>query len=323
MFQGAGEEPGVQIWRVESMAPVAVEKAQHGKFYSGDAYIVLHTKVRKSGGFDWDLFFWLGESCSIDEQGACAILAKDLDDKLGGGPVQFRCVQGHEPPEFVQALGGTLEYLDGGIDSAFKKVGDDKLPTKLLHVKGFKQTRCVQVELSAASLNGGDVFLLDVGYRLFQWNGKEANHLERGKALQVAKGIIDERVNLDNLKDATGNPVESVEHVFLDQGEKSEDHAEFWALLGGSKSDVQPALEDSLEDDKAASKDTVLYQLHEDEATGKLSKTKCKGVYRAHLDETDTFILVCPGEIFAWIGKKATVSVATRFQSASFTVPCV
>ena len=263
----------------------------------------------QSGGFDYDLFFWLGESTSIDEQGAAALLAVQLDDKLGGAPVQHRTVQGHEPPEFVACFNnGTIEYLEGGVESGFKTVGDEKLPTRLLHVKGFKQTRCVSVDVAASSLNAGDVFILDVGYRVFVWNGAGANHLEKGKAAQVAIGIKDERVNLDNLVDADGKKVDGIEVVRMDQGQPDEDNAEFWALLGGSKRDVQPAVEDSLEDDKQAASQTVLYQLHEDEATGKLTKTKCKGVWRDLLDETDTFILAAPGEVFAWIGKKATDS---------------
>lgn len=104
-----------------------------------------------AGGFEFDLFFWLGESTSVDEQGAAAILSRDLDDKLGGSAVQHRCVQGHESADFVQALGGTLEYMDGGCESGFKKVGAEEMPTRLLHIKGFKQTRCVNVEVSANS----------------------------------------------------------------------------------------------------------------------------------------------------------------------------
>ena len=92
----------------------------------------------------------------------------------------------------------------------------------------------------------------------------------------------------------------------LCQGEASEDeHPEFWRLLGGDKSQVQPEVADSAEDDKKAAKDTELYRLKEAEVKGKRTLTfeKLKGVYRASLDPDDAFILVCPAEIYAWIGK--------------------
>ena len=46
-FEGAGEVPGVQVWRVENLAPVLVDNEQHGKFHSGDSYLVLKTIPKK------------------------------------------------------------------------------------------------------------------------------------------------------------------------------------------------------------------------------------------------------------------------------------
>lgn len=36
-----------------------------------------------------------------------------------------------------------------------------------------------QVEMSWKSFNRGDVFLLDLGKLIIQWNGPESNHMER------------------------------------------------------------------------------------------------------------------------------------------------
>ena len=303
-FAGAGDGPGVLIWRVESMCPVPVDKSTYGKFHTGDAYIVLKTVTTKSGGFEYDLFFWLGEKCSVDEQGAAAILSRDLDDKLGGAPVQHRVVMGHEPPEFVAAMGGAISYLDGGVESGMRTVEAEAIPTRLLHVKGLKQCRVSQVQLSAKSLNAGDVFVLDTGNILYQWNGSESSVKERQKGVEVCIGLKDERVHQVEL-------LGEVTHVQLDQGQPSEDeYGGFWNELKGDKSMVQPAVEDSKDDDKKAAKETMLYRLKEtvDESTGKrkLTTEKLKGIYRSHLDPDDTFILVCAAEIYAWIGAKAS-----------------
>lgn len=37
----------------------------------------------------------------------------------------------------------------------------------------------LQVEMSWKSFNRGDVFLLDLGKFIIQWNGPESNHMER------------------------------------------------------------------------------------------------------------------------------------------------
>ena len=71
MFAGAGVAAGVQVWRIEKMAPVLQGKDAHrGLLCTGDSYIVLHSIPTKSGGFDYNLHFWLGNESSQDERGA-------------------------------------------------------------------------------------------------------------------------------------------------------------------------------------------------------------------------------------------------------------
>ncbi len=43
----------------------------------------------------------------------------DLDNSLGGEPVQVRVVQGSEPPHFLALFKGKLVISDGGYASAF------------------------------------------------------------------------------------------------------------------------------------------------------------------------------------------------------------
>ncbi|MGH0159901.1 UNVERIFIED_CONTAM: hypothetical protein FKN15_038421, partial [Acipenser sinensis] len=54
-----------------------------------------------------------GEKSSRDEQVACAMLATQLDDFLGGDPVQHREVQGFESPEFMKLFPRGVTYKVG------------------------------------------------------------------------------------------------------------------------------------------------------------------------------------------------------------------
>lgn len=54
----------------------------------------------KDSGQSTDIHYWIGNSSSQDEQGAAAIYVTQLDEYLGGSPVQHREVQGNESPRF-------------------------------------------------------------------------------------------------------------------------------------------------------------------------------------------------------------------------------
>ena len=43
----------------------------------------------------------------------------ELDERLGGQPVQVRVVEGKEPPHFLAIFGGKMTIFQGGISSAF------------------------------------------------------------------------------------------------------------------------------------------------------------------------------------------------------------
>lgn len=98
---------------------------------------------------------------------------------------------------------GSITYLKGGFASGFNHVEEEEeLPTRLLRVHKPKQlegsrTRNAvvisEVELSYESLRPTAVFVLDAGEKIYQWQGAEANGIERAKAAEFISQLISDR----------------------------------------------------------------------------------------------------------------------------------
>eukprot|EP00188_Purpureofilum_apyrenoidigerum_P003442 Plantae.Rhodophyta-Purpureofilum_apyrenoidigerum.ctg3596.p1 GENE.Plantae.Rhodophyta-Purpureofilum_apyrenoidigerum.ctg3596~~Plantae.Rhodophyta-Purpureofilum_apyrenoidigerum.ctg3596.p1 ORF type:complete len:365 (+),score=96.50 Plantae.Rhodophyta-Purpureofilum_apyrenoidigerum.ctg3596:241-1335(+) len=223
-FTGAGSDDGVEIWRIEKFEPVKLSPSEYGVFYSGDSYIVLHTE-KDEDETRYDLFYWLGKDSTQDELGAAAIYTVNIDDMLGGKSIQHREVQNNESSEFLQHFTQSFVCIDGGVDSGFTKVVPEEYTNRLLVVQKVNGViRCSQVPLSAESLNKGDVFILDTGAKLYQWNGTYSNPFERMKAAeQVAK--------IEEMREGDVNAT-------VIEGDDIMEHDGFWEALGCAPSEI-------------------------------------------------------------------------------------
>ncbi|CAN4123769.1 unnamed protein product [Withania somnifera] len=190
-FQGAGQKDGIEIWRIEKLSPVPVPKSSHGKFYTGDSYIILKTSASKSGALRHDIHYWLGEDTSQDEAGAAAIKTVELDAALGGRAVQYREVQGHETEKFLSYFKPCIIPLKGGIASGFKHVEEEEYKTCLYVCQGKHVVHVKEVPFARSSLNHDDIFILDTKSKIFQFNGSNSSIQERAKALEVVQYIKD------------------------------------------------------------------------------------------------------------------------------------
>jgi len=296
-WKDAGKQEGLEVWRVEQFKIVAVPKNTHGTFYSGDSYIVLFTyKTKEKPTLQWDAHFWLGEYTTQDEAGTAAYKTVELDDYLGGAPVQYREVQGYESQRFLSHFPRGLRILEGGKETGFKHVEAAHYRTRLLQIKGKKHIRVQEVPLSHSSLNSGDVFIVDAGKEIIQWNGSKAGILEKAKGAEISQAIEGER---------EGHSFNRV----VDEGAEDDD---FWKHIGGKGAVATAAAGGSdLEVEKKS--DKALYRLSD--ASGKFEfKEVAKGdhIKRTLLDSNDVFILDSGVEVWAWVGKNASAGEKKR-----------
>ncbi|KAM9123109.1 villin-1 [Pangshura tecta] len=288
--------PGLQIWRIEKMEMVPVPPKSYGNFYEGDCYVLLATH-KTGNSFRYDVHYWLGRESSQDEQGAAAIYTTQLDEHLGGVAVQHREAQGNESNVFKGHFKQGLIYKKGGVASGMKHVETNTYNVqRLLHVKGKKNVVAGEVEMSWNSFNQGDVFLLDLGKIIIQWNGPESNRAERLKAMNLAKDIRDRerggraQVAVVDGEDEASTPglMKILTHVL------------------GNRREIKPAIPDTVVDQKLK---TILKLYHVSDAEGNLviQEVATRPLTQDLLQHEDCYILDQGGlTIYVWKGRKST-----------------
>jgi len=296
-FEGAGQSEGLQIWRIENFEVVAYPPEKYGQFYEGDSYIVLYTEI-KGSRTNWFLHFWLGKTTSLDESGTAAIKAVELDDALGGVPVQYRETQGNESALFTCRFKSGVRYLKGGVSSGFVHVDpDEPHPARLFHVKGRRNVRVIEVEVSADSLNSSDCFVLDVDRTVYVYMGVSSRRVERLRATTAATGIRD--------TDHAGK----AKVLILDESADEEEYAAFFeALGGGSLEDVKA--EEEIDDETYETQSKREVSLHHVwEEDGEIHTVKVGGTApkQCDLKSEDCFLLdTGRSGVFVWIGKTSS-----------------
>lgn len=309
-FRGAGQKAGIEVWRIEQLKcikklnqpnakdtpPNCGQLAHSGKLCSGDSYIFLHTK-KKNATFERKIYYWRGKDSTQDEYGCMAYKTVELDESLGGEPSQHREMQGHETAAF-KALFKSLSYIDGGVATGFKSAAEaTKHKNRLLHVKGKRNVTVSQVELHPKSMNEGDVFILDIGATIYQWNGKTASRIEKTKAMDVTRKIRDE--------ERSGK----AKVVIVEQGNaatRDQDKA-FWADMGHEKPTQISKGTDDAEHEAAVAKMVKLYHLSDAGGKMEIKEIPERPLKNDMLDTKDAYILhTGAGGIFAWVGKGAS-----------------
>uniref|UniRef100_A0A8B9JMS6 Advillin n=1 Tax=Astyanax mexicanus TaxID=7994 RepID=A0A8B9JMS6_ASTMX len=254
--------------------------------------------TKKVGGsLSYDIHYWIGSESSQDEQGAAAVYTIQLDDFLGSAPVQHREVQHHESSSFCGYFKQGIIYKKGGVASGMRHVETNSSDVqRLLQVKGKRKVTAKEVEMSWNSFNLGDVFLLDIGKTIIQWNGPDSNRQERMKGMLLAKDIRDRerggRAEIGVIEgDAEKNSPLLMEALTSIIGERP-------AKLPSGTSDDQA--------DQQQMAQVTLFHVSDADGEMKVMEVATRPLVQDLLNHDDCYILDQGGvKLFVWKGKRA------------------
>nr|CUU97372.1 hypothetical transcript [Hymenolepis microstoma] len=177
---GKATSPFLMVWRVNQFKIEPVPEDEIGNFYNGDSYIICKATQAPGGNkLLYNVHFWIGKHSTSDEYGTAAYKTVELDTYLDDAAIQHREVDGYESDLFKSYF-DKFVTLKGGYASGFRHVKPDEYKPRLLHFcKDGKVTYMRQVKYSKQSVHSGDVFILDLGDRAYQFNGATSSPFER------------------------------------------------------------------------------------------------------------------------------------------------
>ena len=208
-----GQIQGLTIWEIENFCPVLMDSSLYGKFFDADCYIVLSTQIDENLSLNWKIFYWIGKKCSLDKKACSAIHAVGLRNHLNAHCRTVREEQDEESDEFIALFPEGFQIVDGArTTSGFFTVEETEYPHRMFRLhevaEKTRQLHLETVSISSNSLDSRFVFLVDIGSKIFIWNGMKSKNTTRQKAR-----LIGEKLNKEERKNRA-------ELIFCEQGDE-------------------------------------------------------------------------------------------------------
>ncbi|CAG2216132.1 GSN [Mytilus edulis] len=230
-------------------------KDEYGSFYNGDSYIILNTyKNKDSDKLLYDVHFGLGNT----------VLRMNME------------LQPIKP------------LMEGGAETGFRSAQKQAEIKRLLHFRGDKKGVVVKEILRKRSkLDSNDVYILDLGLQIYQWNGENCNKDEKFKAMQYLQDLKSKRSGKASVEtlDEVDTPDTHKFYSYLDQDDEEDDDDETYEAQKFRK---------------------TLHKLSNESGELQFSLVSDGTVTRNDFKSQDVFIFDTQGEVFVWIGRRTS-----------------
>lgn len=298
-----GQIQGLTIWEIENFCPVLMDSSLHGKFFDADCYIVLSTQIDENLSLNWKIFYWIGTEASLDKKACSAIHAVGLRNHLNAYCRTIREEQGDESDEFLCLFPDGIDYVRGArTTSGFYTVEETEYAHRMFRLhevaEKTRQLHLETVEMSSNSLDSRLVFLIDVGSKIFIWNGMRSKNTTRQKAR-----LFGEKLNKEERKN-------KAELVFCEQGDEPLELLEELNLTAPLPKIPFATIDlpGDFEVDNFIPLKPVLYQISIGVGYIELLQIDFKPghLLTKSLVASNVYILDCHTDLFVWLGRKSS-----------------
>uniref|UniRef100_H2ZGQ0 HP domain-containing protein n=1 Tax=Ciona savignyi TaxID=51511 RepID=H2ZGQ0_CIOSA len=196
----------VDTWYATEKNMIKVEKPLHGVFHRSETYVVrwkyvvsstgkwlasksqpgVDLKAAANGRERTSYFLWAGRDSSVNEKGASALMATEID-KDGGAQITVH--EGREPPAFVQCFNGGMTVVDGKIG---KREGFYRWHTH--YINHCQHISSPKMPCEFQSLRSRSSFILFNGRlaKIVVWHGVCSSKSTRELIMEAANKVMKE-----------------------------------------------------------------------------------------------------------------------------------
>ncbi|XP_033746054.1 gelsolin-like protein 2 [Pecten maximus] len=287
-WEGAGQEVGLKIWRINKFRVEPVDEEDYGDFYKGDSYIVLNTYQKPdTEELLYDVHFWIGEDSTQDEYGTAAYKTVELDTFLDDRAIQHREVQKGESKLFLSYFSNFV-VMSGGYASGFRHVEPIEYKPRLFCIQcKDRSTVAFEVKFCKNSITSDDIFIFDSGSQLVQLNGAGANLREKSKAMDVMSKFVERRPKS--------------EKIVADEGDRD------YERCCNSLRDEDEEEEGSEDVDMSPIETPVLSKVTDADGSLGIENVKTGDISMDDFDSNDVFLLHVNSTCYVWVGSGASI----------------
>ncbi|ORX41675.1 actin depolymerizing protein [Piromyces finnis] len=313
---GIGETEGIDIFRIEELSVAMIDPDEYGSFSTGDCYIILNT-YREEKELKHKIFQWIGKQAENDKLFCSAIYSVMLKGLINETENIFREVEGEESDDLKDLFSTDIKYLDYNESAESRLSSPYEIQYPLRMYKIFDNGKFHLVETSHLMFNTNNVFIIDNGFELYQWNGKKSSIKNR-----VFGNILLKRINSN----------ERNKKAEVKEFEEFEEDDSFWELFEEERTEENGKCVFLYSNEKygkffeVAKQPSKLYKVPDIES---LDDIDCENYLVAEkfffdknlLNSENCYVMDCGVELFLWTGKKASENCRDLVQE--FTVKLI
>lgn len=289
IFDEAGNEPGLRIWRMIQMTPHEIDKADFGKFCSRDCYIVLYShEAQDKDERPKNIYCWFGKESDVYKKLICINVGNFLLEKLTYSKLDCEDEEKESEP-FRRYFNHTFkpffgDYFDATLSSLSAKKVDSKLVKISLDPRLNNKPIAKRVPFHRDCLTKDGAFVITTEGNLFVWCGSSSTLQQRLKASDTVNNIKHE--------EKRGN----ADVIFIVEGD--EEPPEFrQAFLANQKKLTKEELQTVLSDPD----DPILHSVLKVDKSMRFAKVEPPLTVKS-MKTNQVYVLETRFEVFVWYG---------------------